>query len=677
MKVMNISSAYNAPVFRRRLRENEKQEYRQDTIQQAFDYLGIKEVAMIMHGSCFPVESQDFGVGSPYSQESEDVIEFEKLHGFNNNQLGPNGKISKADVSPYKSTVFARNELFIDLKALKQDKYANILSDKMTNGLLHTLEIKYPSDDKNYSYSHFYDGFENYDIALNAAYDNFQKKLLEKNPNAIKLNGEYQEFKKHNKNRLIKEGLFRVLSKTYGTGDFRIWENSLDKDLLKQLKAKNIEAIDRYNYLTSKFKKDLNVYTFEQFIADKQIEENKKFRKDNNFKYISDLLVGFSPCDEWINQEAFLPGWRMGCPNGGKNDGPQLWDVPVLDPNKLFKEDGTLATAGILLKNKIDAALEDCDNVRVDHALGLIDPYIYDENSVEYENDNLSDKFNAGNMSHLGFDPQGNYKKILEKIIIPSMREHGLDPQDAVWEDLSNNDGTWFYEVYKKKHNLPGITQLEFARSEGSSRKNWALLGSHDSQPALKLIREQAWVRNHDAWNPMYLAGFLHWDEARAKERDAFCARISNNPMDRVKAKFAELFMNSEKIQIAFPDFFGINQVYNYGGKNYSTNWKLRLSKDYEDAYYKNLSSDNPTALNLPEILTIAVKAQMDRQYVQYLNKKKDAIKQYKNDHVKYDELLKEANADALQYKNELHRKMEPLLGRLDKFTNILKEKED
>ena len=67
----------------------------------------------------------------------------------------------------------------------------------------------------------------------------------------------------------------------------------------------------------------------------------------------------------------------------------------------------------------------------------------------------------------------------------------------------------------------------------------------------------------------------------------------------------------------------------------------------------------------------------MDRQYVQYLNKKKDAIKQYKNDHVKYDELLKEANADALQYKNELHRKMEPLLGRLDKFTNILKEKED
>lgn len=237
------------------------------------------------------------------------------------------------------------------------------------------------------------------------------------------------------------------------------------------------------------------------------------------------------------------------------------------------------------------------------------------------------------------------------------MKEHGLEPQDAVWEDLSNNDGTWFNEVYKNKHNLPGITQLEFSRSEGSSRKNWALLGSHDSQPALKLLNEQEWARNHSAWEPQYLAGFLHWDKfERAQERDEFCQRIANNNLDRVKAKFAELFMNSEKIQISFADFFGLDKVYNYGGKNVDTNWKLRLSKDYEDAYYKNLSSDNPTALNLPEILKIAVKAQMDREYIQYKNS---------------------GNGDAEKFKQDLKTKMQPLLERLDKFTAILKEKED
>lgn len=656
MKVMNISSAINAPVFQRRLRENEKQEYRQKTLQEAFDYLGIKELALIMHGSCFPVETPDFGVGSPYSNASKDVIELEMLHGFNNNQLGPNGKLSKADISPYKSSVFSRNELFIDLKALKSDKYANILSDKASNNILSLLAIKYKPDEQNYAYSKFYDAFENYDIALNVAYDNFQKKILSKDSNAIKLNSEYQEFKKNNKNRLIKEGLFNVLSKTYGTGNYKVWDNSIDRNLLDLLKDRNPEAIERYNYLTAKFKKNLNVYSFEQFIADKQLKEHKQYRKEHNFKYISDMLVGFSQCDEWINQDAFLKGWRLGCPNGGTY-GPQMWNVPVLDPDKLFNDDGTLGVAGKLLKAKIDTALEDGDNVRIDHALGLIDPYVYDENSVEIVNGKLSDKFRAGNISHLGLDPECQYKNIIEKIILPSMKEHELDPEDAVWEDLSNNEYTWFDEIYKKKHNLPGITQLEFLRSEGSSRKNWALLGSHDSQPALKLLNEQNWVRNHFAWEPQYLAGFLHWDKfERANERDAFCQRIANNNLDRVKAKFAELFMNSEKIQISFADFFGLDKVYNYGGQRVDSNWKLRLSKDYEYAYYKNLSSDNPTALNLPEILKIAVKAQMDREYIQYKNN---------------------GNKDAEQFKQNLKTKMQPLLDRLDKFTEILKEKEE
>ena len=47
MKVMNISSAYNAPVFQRRLRENEKKEYRQDTIQQVKFYSSAAEAPVL------------------------------------------------------------------------------------------------------------------------------------------------------------------------------------------------------------------------------------------------------------------------------------------------------------------------------------------------------------------------------------------------------------------------------------------------------------------------------------------------------------------------------------------------------------------------------------------------------------------------------------------------------
>lgn len=79
------------------------------------------------------------------------------------------------------------------------------------------------------------------------------------------------------------------------------------------------------------FKDDFETYIFGQFILDKQIKENTKLRKDLNFKYISDLLVGFSKSDEWSHQDLFLKNWRMGCPNGGEY-GPQLWNIPVLDP---------------------------------------------------------------------------------------------------------------------------------------------------------------------------------------------------------------------------------------------------------------------------------------------------------------------------------------------------------
>ena len=656
MKVMNISSAYqNAPVFQRRLRENEKSEYRKDTLQEAFDYLGIKELAMILHGSSFPVENQDFGVGSPFSKAAEAVIGMEMLHGFNNTQLGPSGKISKANISPYKSSVWGRNELFIDLKQLKTDKYANILSDEMTDGLLKSLEVNYPENDKNYAYSKFYDAFENYNKAINVAYTNLQKKVSQKDKNAIKLSNEFSKFKDANKSKLVKEGLFQVLRKTYGTGEFKTWENPIDRNLIHLLKEKDPQGIERFKYLSEKYKKDINIYCFEQFIADKQIEDNKKFRKEHNFKYINDLLVGFSNSDEWLHQDAFLPHMRMGCPEGGPY-GPQMWNVPVLDPDKLFNDDGSLGASGKLLWDKINTALEDCENVRIDHALGLIDPYVYDESTVEIANGKLTDKFIAGNISHLGVDNKGNYKLIIEKIVLPVMKKHGLNPENAVWEDLSNNDYTWFKEVYNDKHNLPGITCLEFKRSEGSSRRNWSLLGSHDSKPALKLLNENDWARKHWAWDAQYLAGFLHWDPERASARDTFCEKIAQSNINRVKAKFAELFMNSEKIQISFADFFGIDKIYNYAGNDkIATNWKLRLSKDYEDQYYKNLSSNHPTALNLPEILKIAVKAHMDRQYIQYKNSGKP---------------------DPEQFKQDLKTKMQPLLERLDKFTNILKEKE-
>ena len=283
----------------------------------------------------------------------------------------------------------------------------------------------------------------------------------------------------------------------------------------------------------------------------------------------------------------------MGCPYGGKDGGIQRWDVPVLDPRKLFNYDGTLAQGGKYLKAKLEDALTNFENVRIDHALGLVDPYIYECNGNR--------KDNISNMPDI--DPYGDYKRVLDRIILPTLEEHGLDKNSPVWEDLVTATPT-FNEVYYHIHNLPGISQLEFRRAQDyQNTKNWSIIGSHDSDPANLMIKKD-WVKKDKAWDSMYLAGVLNAN----RNSEQYCKTIAKDDRERVKAKFAEMFMMCKKIQISFADFFGIEKTYNQGGNDSNpNNWKLRLNKNYEDDYYENLSSKNPTAINIPEILKLAL----------------------------------------------------------------------
>lgn len=643
MLVSKISNSNRTMfLFGRKLRKDEEQDYRENALQPAFDYLGTEEVAMIVHGTSYPEKAQDLGVGSPYGKAAAKFIPFEILHGFNSNQLGPIGVVRDAQhISPYKSTVSTRNYLFTDLNDLTTDKYANVLSQSDIDSM-----IDYTDDNgKDYAYSDFPEAFSNYKYLMKIANKNFKQKLANNDPMAQKLNEEFVQFKKEKGVDIYQDALFDVLTNEYKTMDFNKW-SELDKNLIQELKNQNPKAIDRYKKITTRSKDDFETYIFGQFILDKQIKENTKLRKDLNFKYISDLLVGFSKSDEWSHQDLFLKNWRMGCPNGGEY-GPQLWNIPVLDPKKLFNDDGSLGDAGLYMKKKLDASLDNFENVRIDHALGLIDPYIYDKNSV---NGNDFSHFRANNISYMpDIDPDGSYKKVLNKIILPTLAEHGIDKDYPVWEDLCTDTQT-FNEIYHEKNHLPGITQLEYMRAENSQDDgDWGLVGSHDSDPATKMIKKD-WVKDHDAWNIFYLAGFLNSNPKRAKYRDSFCKQIAENDSDRIKAKFAELFLTCKKIQISFADFFGIDKTYNEGGKENDTNWKLRLNKDYEDSYYKNLSSERPTALNMPEILKIAVQAKADMN------------------------ALKEAQRTGKEPQENNSPEVENILNNLDKYEKILKE---
>jgi hypothetical protein len=140
-------------------------------------------------------------------------------------------------------------------------------------------------------------------------------------------------------------------------------------------------------------------------------------------------------------------------------------------------------------------------------------------------------------------------------------------------------------------------------------------------------------------------------DSGRANERDEFCNKIAANDRDLVRAKFAEL-LTTEKFQISFADLFGITgTTYNQAGTRNSTNWKERIPANYIEQYYENLASENPTALNIPELLKEALHARIDMKVV------------------------KSENPDKTRF--ELSERYKPLLDELQKYADILKEPEE
>ena len=642
----------NSVSFERKLREEEKPEYTH-AIKDALDYLGVKNMSMIIHGSSFPSEKRDTSIGSPYSKGADKFVDFIKMNGFNSVQLGPGGAIGKKDPSPYISKVFAKNEMFIDLEPLKTSKYGKILSDETYNQL--TTKNK-ETKDKNYNYTDFNKAFSNYDVAMKEAYSTFKTKLVSNDKSAVKLNKEFSKFKEDNKSWVENDGLFKVLTKVNGSDDFEKW-NETDKNLPQNLKAGDKKAQARYNDIMAKHGEEVERNTFTQFIADKQLKDNTKHRKEIGFNYIGDLLVGFNQSDVWSNQGAFLKGWKLGCPFGGVDNSPQTWGIPVLDPKKLLNKDGSLGESGKLLKEKVSYSLKNYDNVRIDHALGLVDPYIYKEDTVHKSPNGAvqRDRLWANNVSYMhDIDPDGNFKKVLNKIVLPTFKEFGVDKNEAVWEDLGSSTPAFDW-VYHQQENLPGITQTLWSRAENAPRKeNWSLVVSHDFEPASEMVQKD-WVRNSDAWNVDYLSGYLNPDPATSNERQKYKEEISNSKQSRVASKFTELFRGTNNLQIMFSDFLGINKTYNVGGQDSKDNWKLRVDNDFEDDYYRALQDKNSYALNMPEILGQAVRA-----------KKGMAVAKVSGDPYK-----------ANQMRNELDEKLNPLLGKLDSFSEILKEKEE
>lgn len=598
-------------------------EYKQ-IIKEALSALNKKNMALILHGVSFPsLKGENTGFGTYNSNGAKALMNFAGDM-FNAIQLGPNGKTKTSDSSPYTGTVFSQNPLFLDLPSLATNEYDNLLSAVTLEKIVHENPNLYENKAA-YVYS-----IETLDIVMNEVYENFKINA------STKLKEDFEKFKEENAYWLDKDALYEAFSLENNSDYWPQWNNELDRDIFSTWDRNKADA--RIAEISEKYADVIAKYKLAQFLTAIQSEKTRKYAASHNLKMIADRQVAFSDRDNWAYKALFLDGWCLGCPPDYFSKDGQAWGFSVVDPEKMFNEDGSLGEAGELLyKLYLKMFKENPGGVRIDHTVGLIDPWVYKKGALPKIEEG------AGRLYSSPFRPElkkysiareddtnpevepdkekwikklddwqiEKYGRTIEKIVIAAAIEAGLDKNAIVAEDL----GTLTYPVVKvmEKYALAGMKLVQFVVAEEKdhayrccniTENSWAMVGTHDNEPirmwAQSMIGKPELTPHVDNLMEDLYKGVPNYDEIKEKlyTDDKFLAF----------SKLVEIFAaKNENVQIFFTDFFGINEVYNRPGTSGDPNWTLRLPGNFEELYERNLSSGD--ALNLPLALIYAIKA--------------------------------------------------------------------
>lgn len=582
-----------------------------EVIQKALKALDKKNFALIVHSGSFPAASgENTGFGSINSNGGKEVIDY-AAGIFNAIQLGPAGKTKSCDSSPYTGTIFSGNPLFIDLKQLTTDEWDNILSKDTYNSIIQDNPNK---DINKTAYSYIY---KRQNEALGEAWNNFKAKGNES------LKKEFESYKLENDYWLDKDSLYEALSIEHGNDYWPLWTSETDKNLFNpKSNEEKIEYSKRINEISEKYADTIEQYKFVQFVLNKQNEKTKEYAKQKNIKMIADRQVAFSDRDTWAYQSLFLDGWMLGCPPDYFSKDGQAWGFPVMNPDRMYNEDGSLDEGGILLKNLYKKMFrENPGGVRIDHIVGLIDPWVYksgkkpriDQGAGRLysspEHPELC-KYAIAKMEDLDMDLEADkekrvktlskeqihqYGRLIEKIVIAAAEEEGLDKDAIVCEDL----GTLTNPVaaVMKEYGLQGMRLTQFVVPEKPAHpyrccnideRCWAMVGTHDNEPIAMWANSM--INTHEGY--LHVKNLVDDLFGECGNKDEIITNMTKDAEFLTQTKLVEIFASkAENIQIFFTDFFKIYDVYNRPGTSGDENWSLRMPDNFKELKPINLAN--------------------------------------------------------------------------------------
>ncbi len=604
-------NALNTITFGRRLRPDEVEDYNA-TIDAALDKLGKKTEVILHHASCPAQPDNDTGIGSLYSEASRNlVVPFVAKHGFTSIQVEPEGQRKFGDSSPYTTNCCIKNFLMQDLEKLTTPEYGEILKRDGDYPITYEKIVRHnPTKNENrvtYDYVN-----TKYDSALKEAWKNFKIKLSENpTPELEKLAHDFEAYKRENADELEPSAIYEILGMEHGNDYWKNWNNDIDKKLY--LQSEEVKE-HRIAELKEKYADEYEFFCFKQMLISKTRQEGIEELAKNGIKVIGDVPVAYSDVEVWQNPKIFLEGYSMGCPPDSSAPMGQAWGFPVLNPDYLFDEKGNLREGGEFLFKKYQKLFEENrGGVRIDHILGLIDPFVYKTSPTGQDAGRLYSTKHNPDLARF-FKTKG-YGDVIEKIIIPAAQSVGLDKENIICEDLG-----YAPEHAKKAFRdlgLRGITITQYTRNSEVPKDNIIMIGSHDSPTLIEYtdnLFNSGDPYNHAAWpltedvlpsNASHDEKQDYFDKMRFDYHNSNEAERAKAKSKFMTAKFAQLFTSpSRTIQIFWTDLLGIKERYNTPGTS-KGNWGLRMNADFERQYHKNL--EEGIGINIPETLEIAL----------------------------------------------------------------------
>jgi 4-alpha-glucanotransferase len=565
----------------------------EQAIHAALRALGKTHLVLAVHDVSLPAADDDLGRGSLYSEAGRGFLRFARALGFTGVQLGPQGRTTPANASPYDSMMFSR-----DPPALS---FAQLLPAANLRPL--TGDVGEKSDPA-------------------GAHARAERALATLTATG-KFANEADEFAQANAAWLARDATYAALAAEFGGEDWRAW-------------PANIDVTD----IVSRQKNVISRYRLAQMLLARQHEATHAYARSLGLKLYGDMQIGISHQDSYWLRPLFLAGYKMGAPPSRTNPEGQPWNYPVFDPAHHAGE------AGVLGELRADRMLAMYDGLRIDHPHGLVDAWVYRDDDARgplaavqsgarlFSSPDLPDHprlqaFAIARPDELDralprhhddwvrtLDAaQVSRYAVLFNRILARVHARGRDNDDLMCEVLS----TWPYPLRRvmNREDLGRLVVTQKAavddprdvyRSDNAGARDWIMVGNHDTQPIRRVV--ERWRGTAEAEKrAQFLSERLH---VANEERNDFVRTLMTSEGEMVNAMFAELFASrASHVSIFFADVFGYRDIYNAPGTVSDENWRLRIARNYEDRYANDMNDLD--ALNLPRALILALESQQPR----------------------------------------------------------------